>query len=211
MNKELELYKAVLQDLVEIKKLSPSNDNNEIVLKLKKMYYVAQAMEIREFPEVSLKANEYSDDVSTARFAVEDYFNRVYARNLNHLDPKLAKNVVELDEPWRQKITSYITHIRAVLQGEDIEKRLYQSIMNKLNDLQEMVDRREARIDAAQEIFLDLTRTAGEGAKNLNPVASLGKKLWLAIEKLKGSQGEHEPKRLPPPETLGLPDPDDEG
>lgn len=210
MNNAVEFYRVATQNRIQLQDFRNQAERLRAILYVNKAFDLAQVMGIEDFPVQRLNLPDAinNDDLFyTSLFQVEDYLNKIYANNLFELDAKYGQQSIFLDENWRGKVSSYISHIRSELQKAKIEQRLQQSIMKKLNELQTAVDKNQARVDAAIDIFLDLTVAAGEGAKNLEPAIGLGKKLWVSLRKLKRTEAEEEPKRqLPAPEELGLED-----
>lgn len=209
MNKEIEFYKLVDQDKIRISELGNQSEMVRAAVKANKVIDLARAMEMKNFPANKIQPDDMfsSETIYVTQAVIEDYLHQIYVKNLAELNTSLRKKSVFLDETWRGKVSSYISHIRSQVEKAEIEQRLRQLIMNKLNELQAAVDRNEARVDSAIEIFLDLTEAAGEGAKNLKPAIGVGKKLWLSLKKLKQKEVEEEPqRRLPAPEELGLED-----
>jgi hypothetical protein len=87
-----------------------------------------------------------------------------------------------------------------------MEEALRESILTKLNVLQGEIDRNRTQLAVLSEAWLAATEAAGKGAKNLEPAFKWLEKLGGAFSWLKKTQDQEEPRQLPPPERLGLPD-----
>lgn len=122
---------------------------------------------------------------------------------------KLGRAFVHLDDDWRTKVTTFISHIRENVKKADIKENLREAIMEKLSDLQKEVDRNRTSFDASIEVFLALTAAAAKGVKNLEPgIKLIGKVIGSLSELGRAVTGQEAQPRLPSPEVLGLSSPD---
>jgi hypothetical protein len=142
-----------------------------------------------------------------AYYAVENFINTIYARNVFEIDGNLQREFVPLDQDWRTRATTYVTHIRATVdRAENLSERLRQSIFNRINELQTEIDRNQTRVGAAVSVLIELCEGVGAGAKHLEPAVRLVERMTGAFSGLRKQVSEQEPpKHLPPPDQLGLP------
>lgn len=140
-------------------------------------------------------------------YKLESFMTRLYARNIFEIDGNLKHQFVDIDENWRTKVSTYVTHIREAVRVAEVEDKLRDAIMGRLNDLQHQIDRSRTSLDVVSDVFLAVTEALGKGAKNLEPAVKLVERIAGALTGLRRSQNENStPKQLPAPETLGLPD-----
>jgi len=120
---------------------------------------------------------------------------------------QLDENFIELDENWKAKATSYVSHIRAVVSKAEIVERLRERIFEKLNELQKEIDRNRTRIESVSEVFFAITGAVNQGAKHLEGAVKLVERLAGAFSGARSARIEQEIRlQLPPPEGLGLDD-----
>jgi hypothetical protein len=120
-----------------------------------------------------------------------------------------GENYIELDEDWRVRASSYISHIRDVVSKAEVGESIRERILKRLNQLQEQIDRNRTRIEAISEVFLSITEAVSKGAKHMDGAVRLVEKLAGALSGARTAKIEHDTQlRLPPPERLGLSDPE---
>ena len=128
-------------------------------------------------------------------------------RKLDLLHAKLQMNsAVILDESWREKIHSYLAHVRRIVETANISVEIRDSIMSKLHDLDEEVDRKRTRIQKATDVLVDLCKGLSQGAKELGPAVRLFERIVGAMAQVRPSP--QQTPALPAPESLGLEAPD---
>lgn len=114
-----------------------------------------------------------------------------------------AQAGITLDEPWREKVHSYLAHIRRIVtDASDLSAHLRQSILEKLNSLGAEVDRRQTRIQSFADMLVELCQGVSEGAIALKPAVVVGERIIGALARLKAQPPV---LSLPSPENLALP------
>ncbi|MEG6508527.1 hypothetical protein V6C03_06045 [Methyloligella sp. 2.7D] len=209
MNRMVEFFRLAQQHRMRLSDLRGSETE---VLRaasyINSVCELAKALEIEDFSVARVDGDPSSigrDSVLGKLYQVDDFLNAVYAAHIFDLDGELAQKFVSLDEDWRDKASSYIAHIRKVVQNADVEERLREAILKRLNDLQREIGRNRAKLDAVVDALLVVTEAVGKGAKNLEPAVKLLEKLAGALSGLRRSEQDAKPQ-LPPPDALGLPD-----
>jgi hypothetical protein len=170
----------------------------------------AENFELDDFPLKDRPRLDYSTvgdfDPRPALYELERYIQRIRARHYDILEGGAQEEYVVLDEAWRSRATTYVQHIRKAVHSAEMEENLREPILKKLNELQAEIDRNRTRVAAVTETWLAVTEAMGRGAENLGPVARLLDKLSGPFRILRRQQSEDQPRGLPNPETLGLPD-----
>jgi hypothetical protein len=112
---------------------------------------------------------------------------------------------VVLDDDWRAKASTYVSHIRSLVMKAELEEGLRERITSRLNDLQRELDRNRTKVASVAEVFLSLTEAVQKGAKNLVPAVRLFERLAGALSGARTASREaRKTLRLPPPEAPGL-------
>lgn len=212
-NREVSFYNTVMQQRPGGTDLRSQAEVVRMALYINRTVALAQSFEIAEFPAVNAGATVPSSPQAAentllpAYYQVENFLNAIYARNVFEIDGNLQRDFVGLDDSWRTRATTYVTHIReAVNKATDLPEGLRQSILNRLNELQNEIDRQRTRVSAAVAILVELCTGIGAGAKHLEPAVKLVERLTGAFNGLrKDSQESSGPKQIPPPDQLGLP------
>ncbi len=161
---------------------------------------------ITEFPDIPFEDLQTSglDTITAAIFKIEQYLVALEADTFHERNAGGVQTVT-LNETWRTTIRSKIEHIRIALDTADIEAKLKQSILNKLNAFSNEIERDRTRLDTGIEVWLEVTAAIGIGAKNLSPVAKLIQDCTAGLKNLHNEQQEDsKPKKLPSPDTMGL-------
>ena len=60
---------------------------------------------------------------------METFLHELYARNIFELETSIAKETILLNEDWKAKVSSYVSHIRAVVNKTEIEEPLRENIL----------------------------------------------------------------------------------
>ena len=180
---------------------------------IKRAAGLAKVLQVDNFPKSLVEWDGYrygdgADRVAPALYDLESFMDRVYVENLFELDGQ-AQTLVALDATWKAKTSSYISRIRDIVSAAQMNDPLRQKIMQRLNALQGEIDRNQTRIEAFGEMLVTLTGAVGRGAKNLEPAIKLAQRVAGSLLNLREDRDEQPPLALPPPETLGLPDPDE--
>jgi hypothetical protein len=118
-----------------------------------------------------------------------------------------AKDNIAIDAVWRDKIHSYVSHIRQVVEAvENISAPLRQSILNRLNTFVAEVDRHRTRVQSFTDVFVGLCEGISEGATALIPAVRLGERIIGALGRL---GREPQQLQLPPPEQFNFSNPEE--
>jgi hypothetical protein len=118
----------------------------------------------------------------------------------------IEKNGVALDNAWRDKIHSYVLHIRRIVNdAKDLPVSMREAILHKLNAFDAEVDRTRTRLQVFSDVFVALCEGLSAGAEALIPAVRLGERIIGALARL---QGEPPILALPPPDQFDLPSPD---
>lgn len=213
MNREVRFYNALQENRMRIQEYQQRPDLMRAVIYIDSACALANAFEINDFPvkPVGSAFDGVSEvDVRGQLFELERYVAYLRARNIFQLDGHLTEEYVELDDDWRSKAIAYVHHVRSAVRKAEIEEALRESILKRVNELQSEIERNRTRFAALTEVWLATTEAAGKGATNLEPVFRRLEKLGGALSWLRKVQNNEEPKRLPPPDSMGFPDPDED-
>ena len=112
-----------------------------------------------------------------------------------------------LDNSWKEKVHSYVGHIRRIVERASLTPSLHDGIMAKLHALDQEVDRSRSRMKVFTDTFVDLCAGVSAGANELKPAVSLFERVVGALARLKSQPPT---LALPAPATLGLEAPDAE-
>ena len=217
MSLERDFYLIAHREQITAAEFKRNNELYPAMLYIEKLCLTASKLGLDDFPEIpyplpqgSPVSQSYLSEIVDWLFSIERYLNQLYADNLFEIEGVFAQGedpYVQLDDDWRSKVNSYIAHAKDAVINAEIEEARRESILGKLLALEKEVQRNRTRIAAATEVWLELTKAAGEGAKNLKPVVELINKVAGSFGRLKESEDEatHAP-RLPAPEELGLED-----
>jgi hypothetical protein len=120
------------------------------------------------------------------------------------IDILIEKKSVELDNSWRDKIHTYLEHIRKIVEQANLTPAIRERILKCLTALADEVNRNRAPIQKFTEALVAVCEGIAEGADKLNPAVRLLERVIGAVEKLRRS--EKPTLSLPKPEDFGLPD-----
>jgi len=140
--------------------------------------------------------------VATAREILYAVKTDIDKKRIELLHKKLHLNEsVELDDPWRQKIHTYISHIRTIVEKADINLDIRDGILRKLHTLDAEVDRTRSRVQIFNDTLVELCKGVSGGATALRPAVSLFERVIGSLARLRS-----EPRTLalPAPTSLGL-------
>jgi hypothetical protein len=175
----------------------------------------AKSFAIEDFPvkpiQISDPRNITEDIVLPSLYQLESFIASLYAENVFDIESHLKQVNIIIDDDWRAKSSSYISHIRNTVSKAGLKTPLHDAIMNRLDELQRQIDVRQVPLETLSNVIFTLTEAVGKGAKNLDPAVKLVERLMGAFYGLRRSQMGEEPKQLPKPENLGLPDYTDPG
>jgi hypothetical protein len=173
---------------------------------------LARSFEIEDFPTVAeiktLPTIQNAEAIlMPSYYAIELFMNKIYSRNVFAIDGQFRADYVVLDDHWRTRATSHLSHVRAAVEKAELPERLRQSIFNKLNELQAELDRNQTRVRAAVETMAELCEGVGAGAKSLEPAVKILERIVGAFHGLQRKVADNSAApQLPAPDTLGLPD-----
>ena len=176
---------------------------------------LAKRLQIENFPQTlqdwdGYKYGDPPEKVVPALYELESYMGKIYAENILELDGSARSQFLILDATWKAKAGSYIMLIRDIVTKAQMEDKLRQNVLDRLNALQGEIDRNQTRVEAFSETLIAITGAVGRGAKNLEPAVKLAERLAGSIFNLREDRDQQPPLQLPPPESLGLPDPGDD-
>jgi len=156
---------------------------------------------------VDFNIDEPSDDSTpTAKKVLYLTKLEIDKLKINLLHEKIqAGDSVALDDPWREKIHSYIAIIRQLVEGASLPVEIRDSIMAKLHSLSSEIDRRRTRIQVFTQVLVGLCEGVSAGAEALTPAVRLVERVIGAIARLHSAPPM---LSLPPPDGCGLPPPD---
>jgi hypothetical protein len=126
--------------------------------------------------------------------------------NKRKVDILIDDRGVALDTAWREKIHTYVSHIRLIVNGaENLSVQIRDRILAKLHAFDAELDRSRTRIQVLSDAFVSLCEGLSAGAEALGPAMKLCERAIGALARLR-----EEPPvlALPPPEQLDLPAPD---
>jgi|HubBroStandDraft_6_1064221.scaffolds.fasta_scaffold597785_1 hypothetical protein len=112
---------------------------------------------------------------------------------------------IALDTTWREKIHSYLKIVRQIVESAGLAPQIRESILKKLHDLDEEVDRKRTRIQKFNDALVELCGGVSQGATKLGPAVRLFERI---VGALNGARPEPEIRALPSPDSLGLPSPE---
>ncbi len=116
---------------------------------------------------------------------------------------------IELNEDWKTRANTYVSHIREVVSKADMIEALRERIFKRLNELQNELDRNRTHVESITEVFLAVTEAVSKGAKHMDGAIKLIERLAGALSGARTARIEHDTQlRLPPPDNLGLTDPE---
>lgn len=213
MNRESQFYQFIQQNRVRLSDLRSDTDYARAVIYINSAIEAANQFEVAELmiSKVEADAIELSQAkknfVANQLFVLEQYVTELQSRNIFFLDGNLRRDFVSLDENWRARATTYLSHIRDSINAAQVEKLHRESILSKLNTLQAEIDRSRARIHSFSEVFLELTSSISEGAKKLEPAVKLIERISGAVYGLQRRELQAPERSLPSPDRLGLPEP----
>jgi hypothetical protein len=176
---------------------------------------LAKQLQIENFPKTlqdwdGYKYGDPAEKVMPALYELEGYMGKIYAANILELDGAARSQFLILDATWKGKAGSYVVLIRDIVTKAQMEEKLRQNILGRLNALQGEIDRNQTRVEAFSETLIAITGAIGRGAKNLEPAVKLAERLAGSVFNLREDRDQQPPLQLPPPEALGLPDPGDD-
>jgi hypothetical protein len=108
---------------------------------------------------------------------------------------------VILDENWRDKIHSYLSIIRKIVQDAGLSEQLRESILDRLHALDAAVDQTRTPIQKFSDVLVSLCEAVSAGADALKPAVTVLERILGAVARLRSQE---RTLALPPPENYGL-------
>ncbi len=175
---------------------------------------LAQRLQVDGFPKSlegwdAYKYGDPSDRVFPALYELESYMAQIYGANIFELDGSAQSQFLALDASWKSRAGAYISRIRDIVAAAQMQEPLRAKILSKLTALQSEVDRNQTRVAAFSDMLGTITGAVGRGAKDLEPAVKLAGRFVGALFNAQEDRDQSPPKQLPPPESMGLPEPDD--
>ncbi len=202
MNSEVEFFKKLGERRVQITEVDRPGFNMRVVLYVNAAVNYAEAFDVSGLPVSEISITDDAESIQESLFLLEAFLDKLKARNIFELEPNLDSFTVLLDDNWRAQASTFVSHIRKVVEDATMPDSLREGIMKSLNRLQNEIDRRRTRTDATAEVWIKVTQAIGTGAKNLDPAVKLIEKLTKNFGKARQHQIEAEQKasQLPPPD-----------
>ena len=139
----------------------------------------------------------------------EGFFGKVVEEIDKRKIDILVENVnrqtgVALDQAWRDKIHSYVAHIRQIVVApKNLSVQLKEKILRRLQAFDAEVDRTRAQVFT--DVFVSICEGVSEGAEAFTPAVRLGERIIGALERL---QGQAPVLSLPSPKQFAPPSPE---
>lgn len=187
---------------------------------------------IRAFTDVS----DIGLEILPAPLSTEDFWE--YYNELNEkLDYLVAKfrleglrggysmgyGQIELTDDYRTQIHQYLAKVRKIVGAIEIEERLRENILKRLNALVIEVDKSRSGLIRFADALIEITAAVGESAEKLEPAVKIMERIGGIFGKarkegdVKQISGGEEPKLITGPvknantgDTTEATDPDDE-
>src|SRR5262245_59714727 len=161
--------------------------------------YIAQV--IAAITELGLQAKFASDVPEIQNVDYQTYLN--FSKDVMHyrtmLQIRHGRRVqgysVRFDAATKTKVQHHIKQLRDIFEKVEVEQDKREALFDKLNELQQEVDRQRTRFDAYAALVVEAAGVLGdavEKSKVLDLLNAIAKVIW-------GSKKEEETKRLPPP------------
>jgi hypothetical protein len=153
--------------------------------------------------------DEFEWDAFFARFRakVVYYRARLGARTKTVFFARPGE-AVKLSDDFKEDIHDLLNKIRKIIHASDLGEDKKDAIYKKINELNDEVDQTRTKYGRFKALYLDVTETVGEGAKNLEPVVKI-------LDRIAGIFGkarvETDPEQLTgpePPKQITGPDAD---
>jgi hypothetical protein len=180
------------------------NDRGEIRSYFQKLKHAAENLGL-EFPIHEPKGEIANNSAFDGLFdniveEIEKQKINIVVQNANR------QNGIALDGAWREKIHTYVAHIRRLVNSaDDLPPKIKESILAKLRSFDAEVDRGRTRMQVFTDLFVELCQGISAGATALTPAVRLGERIIGALARL---QGEPPLLALPPPDQFNLPSPE---
>ena len=203
MSTEVIFYQKVNERRVQYSEVGRSGFKVRAVLFVNAACEYAENLGIDDLPVEKITPEDEDETIQASWFKLEEFMDRIRARNLFALEPSLREASVQLDRDWKAKATTLVDHIREVVTNAEMHEALREPIMRNLNQLQSEIDRNRTRLEVIANVWLQVTSAIGNGAKNLDPAVKLVERLSTALGKAKQHEVEADKHpQLPPPDDL---------
>ena len=196
-------YQKVNERRVQYAEVGRPGFNARAILYVNAACEYAKNLGVDDLPVEKITAENDDETIQASLFKLEEFMDKIRARNIFSLEPALREASVQLDRDWKAKATTLVEHIRDVVANAEMHEALREPIMRSLNQLQSEIDRNRTRLDVVADAWLQVTSAIGSGAKNLEPAVKLVERLSKALGKVKQNEIEAEKHpSLPPPDDL---------
>jgi hypothetical protein len=176
----------------------PAN-NSAVVLKyFQSIKHAYETFGIK-FPLGTPKEFTYSN----APLIYNEIRSEIEKLEINVLQKKiLSETAVALDEPWRDRIHSYLAQIRKIVERSDVLPNMRERILTSLNALAAEVDRNRAPLNKFTDALVVLCEGISNGATALTPAVRVLERIIGAVSRVRTS--DKPPLALPKPSDFGL-------
>jgi hypothetical protein len=200
----VEIDKAIRPELEQGPQRTTAGRRAQILSYYEKLKHAAQSLGFEFAPKPPFGASTSLDDW-------EGFFEKI----MEEIDKMKIDIVVEntnrqagvaLDQAWRDKIHSYVEHIRQIVNAaKDLSVQIKEKMLRRLQAFDAEVDRTRTRVQIFTDVFVSICEGVSEGAEALTPAVRLGERIIGALARL---QGQPPVLSLPSPEQFALPPPD---
>lgn len=102
-----------------------------------------------------------------------------------HADAARGLPEFSLEADYRDQIHSHLDRVRKIVRAVDIEERLKENILKKINALAAEVDKGRSGLSRLAEAMIELCSAAGDAADKLEPAIKAFERLAGAVGKAK--------------------------
>lgn len=130
-----------------------------------------------------------------------DYVMQLWQVERIFADPSDSNEEVEIGENYRSAIHNHLDKIRKIIQSVEIDPRLKESVLKRVNALASAVDKNMHWSTALGMTMMELASVTGESAEKVSPAID-------ELERVAGALGraekDHEVRRLAGPDDTKL-------
>lgn len=189
---------------------TPEADHDHMTIYLQDFLRVIEEFELPGKDEIEGALNITSSNnrpkATIAKKVIQSW--KITIEKLQYLQKNIENNeIIILNNDWKNRIQTYLAHIRDAVRGADIDEGIRERIFKKIEELGREVERNRTLLSKYSELWLETTRVTGEGAKNLKPAIELLRRLTGAVQS--ANENAVEVRQLPAPDLASLPDPTD--
>lgn len=200
MNNEVIFYQKVREFRVQISDVGSRMFHERVALYVNAAFEFSKSLGITGFPldPLDLHSPSLQEKSIDALLELELYMQSIYARNVFIIDPSLKRSLIELNEDWRSRVSSYLRTVREIVRAAEMSEPMREKIFAQIQSLEGEIERNRTRLDAVVEAWLQITEAIGTGAKNLDQAAKLFERLARALYGAR--EAEQRPQLPAPPE-----------